>query len=98
MLSTRLAHVHSRLDIMASESLPPNGYAVQPSTSPAPVQTSQNAELAKEEVGWYFVERYYNTLSKNPEKLYLLYNKRSQFVAGVEEEKVTVSIGLKVCT
>jgi len=30
-----------------------------------------NSEIAKDEVGWYFVEQYYTTLSRNPEKLYV---------------------------
>ncbi|KAF2671411.1 hypothetical protein BT63DRAFT_216295 [Microthyrium microscopicum] len=83
---------------MATElSGPTNGYSVPTSTSPGPAQTpsTQTADFKKEEIGWYFVERYYNTLSKNPDNLYLLYNKKSQFVAGKEEEKVKVSIGLK---
>ncbi|KAL8692289.1 MAG: hypothetical protein Q9218_002658 [Villophora microphyllina] len=52
-----------------------------------------SSSLPKDEVGWYFVEQYYTTLSKNPEKLHLFYNKRSQFVSGVEAEKVSVSVG-----
>ncbi|KAL8778928.1 MAG: hypothetical protein Q9194_001723 [Teloschistes cf. exilis] len=50
-----------------------------------------SSSLPKDEVGWYFVEQYYTTLSKNPEKLHLFYNKRSQFLSGVEAEKVSVS-------
>ena len=35
-------------------------------------QTPQNAgEVPKDEVGWYFVEQYYTTMSKSPEKLYV---------------------------
>ncbi|KAL8798463.1 MAG: hypothetical protein Q9182_006643 [Xanthomendoza sp. 2 TL-2023] len=52
-----------------------------------------SSSVPKDEVGWYFVEQYYTTLSKNPEKLHLFYNKRSQFVSGVEAEKVSVSVG-----
>lgn len=29
------------------------------------------SEVPKDEVGWYFVEQYYTTLSKNPEKLHV---------------------------
>ena len=32
--------------------------------------TSGN-DLSKDEVGWYFVEQYYTTLSKSPEKLHV---------------------------
>ena len=28
-------------------------------------------KLSQEEVGWYFVEQYYKTLNKNPEKLHV---------------------------
>lgn len=30
-----------------------------------------NAKVPKDEVGWYFVEQYYTTLSKNPEKIHV---------------------------
>lgn len=44
-----------------------------PATSGAADATSGNAsgnDLSKDEVGWYFVEQYYTTLSKSPEKLH----------------------------
>lgn len=31
-----------------------------------------NASVPKDEVGWYFVEQYYTTLSKTPEKLHVI--------------------------
>lgn len=39
----------------------------------APSTTSGNGanEIPKDEVGWYFVEQYYTTLSRSPEKLYV---------------------------
>ncbi|KAM5351306.1 hypothetical protein ACJ41O_004029 [Fusarium nematophilum] len=52
-----------------------------------------NSNLSKDEVGWYFVEQYYTTLSKSPEKLHLFYGKRSQFVYGLEAEVANVSVG-----
>lgn len=30
-----------------------------------------NGGISKDEVGWYFVEQYYTTLSKNPDKLHV---------------------------
>ena len=88
---------------MASEqtSLPVNGtYGSQqhagPSTSPGPNEQQSTPEISKDEVAWYFVERYYNTLSRTPDKLFLFYNKRSQFVAGEEAEKVHVYSGQRV--
>jgi hypothetical protein len=30
-----------------------------------------NSDLSKDEIGWYFVEQYYTTLSKSPEKLHV---------------------------
>ncbi|KJX98527.1 ntf2 and rrm domain-containing protein [Zymoseptoria brevis] len=70
-----------------------NATSQQPtSTSPANSAPSQ-PEISKDEVGWYFVEQYYTTLSRSPEKLYLFYNKRSQFVSGQETDKVAVCVG-----
>ncbi|KAK5126634.1 hypothetical protein LTR85_009568 [Meristemomyces frigidus] len=63
------------------------------STTPATTASSQGPEIAKDEVGWYFVEQYYTTLSRSPEKLYLFYNKRSQLVSGQETEKMDVCVG-----
>ncbi|KAK3191063.1 hypothetical protein K4F52_003013 [Lecanicillium sp. MT-2017a] len=61
---------------------------------PASVDSSaSNSNLSKDEVGWYFVEQYYTTLSKSPEKLHLFYGKRSQFVHGKEAEVANVSVG-----
>lgn len=40
--------------------------------SSAQSQQQQSAvDVPKDEVGWYFVEQYYTTMSKNPEKLYV---------------------------
>ena len=59
----------------------------------APTATPATPDIPKDEVGWYFVEQYYTTLSRSPEKLYLFYNKRSQFVSGQETDKVQVCVG-----
>lgn len=64
-----------------------------PTSSEPTGAVEANKAPSKDEVGWYFVESYYTTLSKNPETLYLYYNKRSQFVSGVETQKVDVSVG-----
>ena len=50
-----------------------------------------------QEIGWYFVEQYYTTLSKSPERIHLFYKKKSQLVTGVEAEKVIPAVGEKVC-
>jgi hypothetical protein len=34
-------------------------------------RSSSSSNLSKDEVGWYFVEQYYTTLSKSPEKLHV---------------------------
>ncbi|KAH6620462.1 NTF2 and RRM domain-containing protein [Boeremia exigua] len=75
-------------------SAPTNGDYVQNSEG-QPAQQAAASEIPKDEVGWYFVEQYYTTLSKSPDRLFLFYNKRSQFVSGVEEEKVNVCVGQK---
>ncbi len=41
-----------------------------PASDPASASTT-GGNLSKDEVGWYFVEQYYTTLSKNPEKLHV---------------------------
>jgi hypothetical protein len=41
-----------------------------PSTNGASTNGETSA-VSKDEVGWYFVEQYYTTLSKNPEKLHV---------------------------
>ena len=33
--------------------------------------TANPNEISKEEVAWYFVEQYYTTMSRHPEKLYV---------------------------
>ena len=40
-------------------------------TADASSAASSSSNLSKDEVGWYFVEQYYNTLSKTPEKLHV---------------------------
>lgn len=48
------------------------GYST--SQQPAGSQPGSGAaanEIPKDEVGWYFVEQYYTTLSKSPDKLYV---------------------------
>jgi chemotaxis protein histidine kinase CheA len=67
----------------------------QQPTASQPAQQAAASEIPKDEVGWYFVEQYYTTLSKSPDRLYLFYNKRSQYVSGVEEDKVNVCLGQK---
>ncbi|KAL5888548.1 hypothetical protein ACKVWC_003810 [Pyricularia oryzae] len=54
---------------------------------------TESSSLSKDEVGWYFVEQYYTTLSKNPERLHLFYGKHSQLVYGLEAEVANVSVG-----
>lgn len=69
-------------------------YTPAPPANSTPVTAaSSQPEISKDEVGWYFVEQYYTTLSRSPEKLYLFYNKRSQLVSGNETEKVDVCVG-----
>ncbi|KAI6357566.1 hypothetical protein MCOR25_007610 [Pyricularia grisea] len=66
------------------------------STASASSRSQANTEsssLSKDEVGWYFVEQYYTTLSKNPERLHLFYGKHSQLVYGLEAEVANVSVG-----
>ncbi|KAL7941595.1 hypothetical protein V8C42DRAFT_172291 [Trichoderma barbatum] len=71
-----------------------NGSFDQPAVTAGPADAGASGNnLSKDEVGWYFVEQYYTTLSKSPEKLHLFYGKRSQFVSGLEAEVANVSVG-----
>ncbi|KAF7534770.1 hypothetical protein G7Z17_g13307 [Cylindrodendrum hubeiense] len=71
----------------------PQAVSIAAATSESSVTTAGNNNLSKDEVGWYFVEQYYTTLSKSPEKLHLFYSKRSQFVYGLEAQVANVSVG-----
>ncbi|KAK6536952.1 hypothetical protein TWF281_001159 [Arthrobotrys megalospora] len=58
-----------------------------------PPPTAQQSTSSPEEIGWYFVESYYTTLNRTPERLHLFYQKKSSFVWGLEGENVAVSQG-----
>ncbi|KAL9606290.1 MAG: hypothetical protein Q9179_000565 [Wetmoreana sp. 5 TL-2023] len=60
---------------------------VSAGTSTASAEGSSS--LPKDEVGWYFVEQYYTTLSKNPEKLHAI-NERIKEL-DIQDCKVRVS-------
>jgi hypothetical protein len=51
------------------------GTAEQYPATSGPAESSTGSasgnDLSKDEVGWYFVEQYYTTLSKSPEKLHV---------------------------
>ncbi|OAL36188.1 hypothetical protein AYO20_04602 [Fonsecaea nubica] len=68
-------------------------HATSASQSTTTSTTQQKAD--PQEIGWYFVEQYYTTLSKSPEKIHLFYSKKSQLVTGVEAEKVVPAVGTK---
>lgn len=76
-------------------STPSHGASASQSSSTA--ATTQQQKADPQEIGWYFVEQYYTTLSKSPEKIHLFYNKKSQLVTGQEAEKVLPAVGTKVC-
>lgn len=70
---------------------------VQSSTPTTVTPTDQQKnEISKDEVGWFFVEQFYTTMSRSPEKLHLFYSRRSQLVFGSEAESVPVAVGTKV--
>ena len=71
-------------------------HATSASQSTAASTTTAAAKPDPQEIGWYFVEQYYTTLSKNPERIHLFYSKKSQVVIGMEAEKVVPAVGVKV--
>lgn len=84
-------HTHAAMNNAA------NFQPVQSSTPTTATPTEQQkSEISKDEVGWFFVEQFYTTMSRNPDKLHLFYSKRSQLVFGTEAESVPVAIGNKV--
>jgi hypothetical protein len=56
-------------------------------------QQQPQPDVEKDEVGWYFVEQYYTTLNKTPERLHLFYNKKSSFVWGTEGDSLPLAHG-----
>ena len=56
--------------------------AAVPNGAPAPAIVStggnnaQSSPPSKDEVGWYFVEQYYTTLSRSPEKIHVRFRSR----------------------
>ena len=53
-----------------SNSTSTTGYGSAPASSSTP----QQGEISKEEVAWYFVEQYYTTMSRSPDKLYVRFH------------------------
>jgi len=47
------------------------GYGAPASSASTTTSSNGAADIPKEEVGWYFVEQYYTTLSRSPEKLFV---------------------------
>ncbi|RMZ77855.1 hypothetical protein DV737_g4131, partial [Chaetothyriales sp. CBS 132003] len=70
-----------------------------PSHAPSASQSTAASAAAQKadptEIGWYFVEQYYTTLSKSPERIHLFYSKKSQLVTGNEAEKIIPAVGVK---
>ncbi len=65
-------------DLNASNGNTPLGISSEDATTTTAPTSSEpagageaNKAPSKDEVGWYFVESYYTTLSKNPETLYV---------------------------
>ena len=75
----------------------PTASAHAPSASQSTTASTSAQKADPQEIGWYFVEQYYTTLSKSPEKIHLFYSKKSQLVSGVETDKVVPAVGTKVC-
>lgn len=50
-----------------------DSYTVTSGGAQPQAASGSNSNLSKDEVGWYFVEQYYTTLSKSPEKLHVCF-------------------------
>lgn len=53
----------------------------QPTEAVAGADTSNN-QLATDEIGWYFVEQYYTTVSKSPERLHVSHYRTFRIAKG----------------
>jgi hypothetical protein len=62
------AHQYEANNYAAANANSTNNYNA---TQPQQTSNSSSSEIPKEEVAWYFVEQYYTTLSKTPERLYV---------------------------
>lgn len=82
-------HAHAAMNTAAN-------FQPAQSSTPTTATPEQKNDIPKDEVGWFFVEQYYTTMSRNPEKLHNFYSRRSQLVFGTEAESVPVAIGSKV--
>lgn len=47
------------------------GYTASQQQAPSQPSGTSTTDIPKDEVGWYFVEQYYTTLSRTPDKLYV---------------------------
>ncbi|KAI9850415.1 MAG: hypothetical protein M1838_005692 [Thelocarpon superellum] len=90
--SQQLGHA-SGTSVPAPDSFGSQNAHVPAAAGQASADNSKHTEIPKDQVGWHFVEQYYLNLSRSPNKLHLFYNKQSQFVWGVEAEKVAVCVG-----
>ena len=68
---------YSQSPAIASSAAPSGSFGADPSSVPNAASNTSAAgneggnNISKDEVGWYFVEQYYTTLSKSPEKLHV---------------------------
>jgi hypothetical protein len=53
------------------KSAPVEQYTATSGAAESNTGSASGNDLSKDEVGWYFVEQYYTTLSKSPEKLHV---------------------------
>ncbi|KAJ0413049.1 hypothetical protein BJY00DRAFT_297495 [Aspergillus carlsbadensis] len=83
---------HGHTAVNSVSNFQPPAQSSTPSNAPS---NEQKNGIAKDEVGWYFVEQYYTNMSRSPDKLHLFYSRRSQLVFGTEAESVTVTVGQK---
>ncbi|RKF58241.1 hypothetical protein GcC1_184037 [Golovinomyces cichoracearum] len=68
-------------------------YAAVSNPTETKIESSVKNNLNKDEVGWYFVEQFYITMSREPNRLHLFYGNNSQFVYGLEAQVSAVSVG-----
>lgn len=73
------------------------GYPAAPASNSATRTEEESGKLTNDQVGWYFVEQYYTTLSKAPEKLHVSFQCRGEkcvahIIAAILRQAVTVRL------
>jgi hypothetical protein len=87
------SHAYESNNYAAASSNNNSGYATsQQPPSSQPANGASTSEIPKDEVGWYFVEQYYTTLSKSPDRLYVCHPWREAVLGAIAITNWTLAL------